>query len=183
MGLSMFKKYYIVVLVVLCIVQAVVIGGLMIDRNINCRSDKNAENDTLDDYNINRESFQFDGYKELCDYLYHLDICMLRDERLANSNINKCLVVDDYVDLLDNIANYYYDILLASDNEVAVLEAQKAKSEWEKNISNKINTYQRLLEQQYGGGTIAPLLFSKHRYMLYRGRAISAFELHLVYQV
>ena len=42
----MFKKYYIVVLVVLCIVQAVVIGGLMIDRNINCRSDKNAENDT-----------------------------------------------------------------------------------------------------------------------------------------
>ena len=179
----MYKKNCSLLLVILCIMEAIIIGGLLINRYINFKNDKYAEHSTIDHYNIDKESYRFESYEELCSYLYQLDVCMLDDERSQNSNIDKSLAVNHYIDILDNIVKYYYGILLSSGNELAVLEAQNAESEWEKSILNDMDIYQNLLEQQYGGGTIIPLLMSKHQYMLYRSWAMSAFELCLVYQV
>ena len=179
----MYKKNCSLLLTILCTIEAIIIVGLLIGRYINFENVKGAETDIIDHYNIDRESYRFESYEEFCDYLYQLDICMLYDERSQYSNYEKVLTVGHYVDILNHIVKYYYEILLSSENELAVSEAQNAESEWNESILKEIDSYQAMLEQQYGGGTIIPLLMSKHQYMLYRSWAMSAFELYLVYQV
>ena len=178
----MYKRNYSLLLLLLCIVEAIIIAGLLIDRCINYKSVKGTETDRNDYYNLDRESYQFESYEELCDYLYQLDICMLYDEKSQNSNAEKGLAVSRYVDKLKHIVQYYYDTLLSSENELAVSEAQNTEREWNEKILREMDAHQARLEQQYGAGTIIPLFMSKHQYMLYRSWAVSVFELYLVYQ-
>ncbi len=175
----MYKKI-IIVLVILCIVELIAIGGLLIDRYTNQKEDVITENGAND--NIDTELFPSESYQELCEYLYQLDVCMLQDERSSYSNFDKVKTVENYIERLNDAKEYYYDAINNSGNDSAVLELENFDHTWKDNISNKLNTYQSLLEQQYDTGTIVPLLLTKHKYFLYRSWVVDVFELWLAFQ-